>query len=98
MTKHERGTMIKGNFDSTFVPPADPPADDSEGEHEVENPPIKALLNDLGGMLGAQMPEGWGFTLLLFTYGEDGSLFYISSANRQDMLNTMAEFIGKKGQ
>lgn len=71
--------------------------DTNTDEHEIDNPPIKELLNDLGHRLGAEMPEGWGFTLLLFTYGEDGELFYISSAQRQDMLNTMAEFLAKKG-
>lgn len=65
-------------------------------EHELDNPEIKELLNRLGNSLGAQMPEGWGFTLFLFTYGEGGSLFYISSAQKADMLNTIAEFLQKR--
>lgn len=46
------------------------------------------------------MPDGWGFTLLMFNYGVgeklgDG-LFYLSSANREDMIATMREFIAKE--
>lgn len=66
-------------------------------QYEVENPAIKVLMNDIGKALGAQMPKGWGFTLLMFTYGPDGDMFYISSAQRDDMLRAMAEFIQKRG-
>jgi hypothetical protein len=44
------------------------------------------------------LPEGWGFTLLLFSYSEKGSLFYISSAERSDVLNVMREFIRRQTQ
>lgn len=57
---------------------------------------IKSILNDLGGVVGRALPDGWGFVLLLFTYGEGGSLFYISSANREDVIATMKEFIRKQ--
>ena len=39
-------------------------------EHELDNPPIKELLNDLAHRIGDEMPQGWGFALLIFSYGE----------------------------
>jgi hypothetical protein len=68
-----------------------------EMKYEVENPEIQRKLNEIAGMLHAKMPEGWGFTLLLFEYSPKDSLFYISSAKREDMMNAMREFIRKFG-
>jgi len=58
---------------------------------------IKEKLNDLGRLLKRQMPEGWGFALLMFTYGEQGSMAYLSSAPREDMLKAMQEFMKVQG-
>lgn len=63
---------------------------------EVPNPKIERLLKDIGRKLHGQMPKGWGFTLFLFSYGEKGSLFYLSSARRKDMLKTLMEFLEKQ--
>jgi hypothetical protein len=41
--------------------------------------------------------RGLCFSLMIFSYGEQGSLFYISSAQRDDMIKTMREFIQKQG-
>ncbi len=54
---------------------------------------MRRLLQRLGGQIGSALPEGWGFNLLLFTYGEGGSLFYISSAEKSDVLALMREYI-----
>jgi hypothetical protein len=59
---------------------------------------IRPLLQKLGGHIGSALPEGWGFNLLLFTYGEGGSLFYISSAERQDVIALMREYIQRNTQ
>jgi len=63
---------------------------------EVENGKIQALLRNLGRRIKAEMPAGWGFTLMLFSYGEQGNLFYLSSARREDMIHTLKEFIRKQ--
>lgn len=62
---------------------------------EVRNALIEDLLKKLGRSLKAEMPLGFGFTLMIFDYGKtDGSaMFYISSADRQDMIKAMREFI-----
>lgn len=67
----------------------------AEMKYEVQNPEIQTLLRQIAEKIGEQMPDGWGFTLLMFSYGQAGNLFYISSAQRQDIMNTMREFIQK---
>lgn len=62
---------------------------------EVRNAEAEAKLKEIGRMLKEQMPVGFGFTLLIFNYGEGGGMFYLSSAERQDMINAMREFIHK---
>jgi hypothetical protein len=59
---------------------------------------MQTTLRDLGDYIGRGLPGGWGFTLLLFEYGENGSLFYISSADRADVIATMREFIKRQTQ
>ena len=66
-----------------------------EMQYEIDNATIEALLKEMGQSLKAKMPEGWGFNLLIFSYGEGGSMFYLSSAQRKDMINAMQEFIAK---
>lgn len=64
---------------------------------DPRNPQIEKLLRDIAQNIGAQIPEGFGFTLLIFGYGDDESMFYISSAQRNDMVKAMREFIQKQG-
>lgn len=64
-------------------------------KHEVRNLEIEKMLYDLGHDLKKMMPPGWGFGLLVFSYGENGSMFYTSSAQREDMLKAMQEFVDK---
>ena len=60
---------------------------------DQRNPEIEAILKRIGHFIGGQLPEGWGFNLLLFDFGANGSTFYISNAVREDMLKVMQEFI-----
>jgi hypothetical protein len=63
--------------------------------YEVINKEIEGLLKDVGNGLKERMPDGWGFSLLIFSYGDGGSMFYLSSAQRADMIKAMREFIEK---
>lgn len=65
-------------------------------DFEEFNEEIEVLLGELGHWIGDKMPEGWGFNLLLFSFGEKGSMFYISNAQRTDMIEAMKEFIQKQ--
>jgi hypothetical protein len=64
---------------------------------EVRNPEIEGKLRDIGRTLKGQVPEGFGFALLIFSY-KPGSMFYVSSAERDTMIAAMREFIAKHEQ
>lgn len=74
----------------------DPLAPTPFADHEIENAQIEGILNDMGRSIGSGLPAGWGFNLLIFSFGEKGSMFYISNAQRADMLEAMREFIAKQ--
>ena len=61
---------------------------------EVRNPEVEEKLRQIGRAVKADMPEGFSFTLLIFSY-EPGSMFYISSAERDGVIAAMREFIAK---
>ena len=63
--------------------------------YEVRNEQIEQLLKDLGLFLKSSMPPGYGFSLLIFGFTPGNELFYLSSAQREDMIRTMQEFIAK---
>ena len=72
----------------------------SDPRYEVVNPAVEAKLKELGGLLGKALedfpsPQKWGFGLFLFEYGENGSMFWISSAERGAMFKALQEFIQK---
>ena len=57
-------------------------------EHEAR---LLGKLLDEG--LRSQFGEKMGFTLFLFTFGDNEEFTYISNANRQDMINTVREWL-----
>jgi hypothetical protein len=61
-------------------------------EFDIDNPEIKALLRRLAEDLHARMPDGWGFCLLIFEFSGEAT-FYISDAQRSDMMKALQEFI-----
>jgi hypothetical protein len=65
---------------------------------EVRNEDVEFTLRELGAALKDSMPEGWGFTLLMYDYENKhgGATFYLSSGNRDDVLKAMKEFIEKQ--
>jgi GGDEF domain-containing protein len=62
---------------------------------EVRDLQAEEVLKKFGQVLRDVMPPGYGFSLLIFTFGPDGNLFYTSNANREDMIRIMQEFIAK---
>jgi hypothetical protein len=64
---------------------------------EVRNPEVEEKLREIGRGLKESMPTGFGFALLIFSYegGKTGSMFYMSSAERDSMIAAMREFIQK---
>ena len=67
--------------------------------YEVHHATAERKLREIGRWLKDTMPTGWGFTLFLFEYGDEvdrGSMFYISSSEREDMIEALKEFIAKQ--
>ena len=64
-------------------------------DYQVRNLEIEALLRKVGQAIKALMPKGWGFTVLIFDYKQNGSMFYMSSSERTSMIEAMKEFISK---
>jgi hypothetical protein len=74
--------------------------------YNVRSDVIESALRELATQIKPQVPDGFGFTLMIFSYGPTGlakegpagSMFYISSAQREDMIQAMKEFIGRHTQ
>jgi hypothetical protein len=72
----------------------------SEEETEEEMQRRLALeesCSRLGRTIGAQLPKGIGFTLLMFDFGGKGNFAYLSNAQRSDMIELLHEAIAKIG-
>lgn len=65
------------------------------GKFEVRHEGAEKMLRDIGEILKAACPPEYGFSLLVFSLGEGGNMFYTSNANREDMIRGMEEFIQK---
>ncbi len=65
-------------------------------DFEVFNEDIEFKMREIGEIISGVLPAGWGFNLLVFSFGAGGSMFYISNAERQSMIDAMNEFIKKQ--
>jgi len=54
---------------------------------------LEKRCGELGRSLARHLPQGVGFTLLLFDFGEGGSLAYMSNAERRNMIAAMRELV-----
>jgi hypothetical protein len=68
---------------------------DPDPRYEIDDPEIKALLKRMAETLQRQLPGGWGLTLMLFEY-KGPSFFYMSTADRDDMIRNLKEFIQRE--
>lgn len=61
-------------------------------------PQYRAEMNDIASLLddalnGDQRPRKTGFVLLMFEFGADKRMNYISNAERADMLSALKELV-----
>ena len=56
-----------------------------------------AIMQDIAKDISQKLPEGMGFTLLAYEFGEvdDKKMLYVSNSNREDVLKAMLEFVNK---
>lgn len=57
---------------------------------------IKPKLQALGGVIGDLIPASYGFLLMIFNFGAGGNLFYISNADRADVIVAIQNFLRKQ--
>ena len=67
----------------------------AEMKFEVRNEEAEKMLAEIGRLLKSACPKGYGFSLLVFSFGEGGNMFYSSNARREDMIRAMQEFIAQ---
>lgn len=65
-------------------------------DFQVRSRLTEEKLREVGKIIKTTLPPHLGFTLLLYDYGEGGATFYMSSANREDNIRLMQEFIEKQ--
>ena len=56
-------------------------------------------LNDIAHAVNERLPEGFGFFVLVFPFGEHNGARanYVSNASRADIVNVMKEFLIRSG-
>lgn len=50
---------------------------------------------ELGRQLKQEIPEGWGFCLVLASYGEGGFMTYLSSVEREAAMKMLRKLLTK---
>ena len=58
---------------------------------------IKGKMTTIAKKVDDELPEGFGFCVLVFPFGktEDGQMMYVSNADRLDIVKAMEEWIAK---
>lgn len=64
----------------------------TEREEQANN-----MLQEIMQEIKNKLPEGMGFTLLAYEFGdkEGRRMLYASNSNREDVMKTMLEFVDK---
>lgn len=68
---------------------------------EVKNDDIAAKMKEIGGRIHAAINESelkgkMGFALCIFEFAEKGAFFYMSDAQRADMIRVLQEFVDRQ--
>lgn len=53
------------------------------------------MMREIMNEIKIRLPEGMGFTLLAYEFGENKKLLYASNTNREDVILMMLKFIDK---
>lgn len=54
-------------------------------------------MRKIADLVSKELPKDLGFTVLAFPFNEKGRLFYVSNADRLDIVEAMKEWIEKTG-
>lgn len=54
-------------------------------------PEAERAAQGVAAEIGSRLPLGYGFALLVFSFGEESYLTHVSNANRVDLVKTLRE-------
>ena len=60
---------------------------------EEEDAKVRKDLQAIAKSVDRQLPYGWGFIVLAFSFGKGGRMNYVANAERPDVVRAMYEFI-----
>lgn len=69
--------------------------DDETFESQAMRLALQETLKEMARILKACLPDGVGYTLWLYDYGAGGNTVYLSTAQRQDMIKLVEEWLAK---
>lgn len=63
------------------------------GREEIRRrfPEAERAAAGIASLIGDKLPPGYGFALLVFSFGEGGYLTHVSNCNRADLVKTLRE-------
>ena len=56
---------------------------------------VKSKMQNIARKVKEELPDDFGFVVLAFKFNEKGEMIYVSNANREDVVQSMKEFIEK---
>lgn len=56
---------------------------------------MERKMQSIARLVGNMVPDGWGFAVLCFSYGENGFMNWVSNAKREDMIRALREMATK---
>ena len=56
---------------------------------------IERKMQGIAKTVGAMIPEGWGFAVLCYSFGENGFMNYVSNGERAAMIKALRECADK---
>lgn len=56
---------------------------------------LETQCAEMGRMIGAACPAGVGFAFLMFDFGKNGNIAYVSNADRADMIRSLERLIAR---
>lgn len=67
----------------------------SDGDKKDAN--TRTHLQKIAWLIDEELPEGWGFLLMAFPYGEqDGRVNYVAKCQREDGIKVVREWLNKQ--
>lgn len=71
--------------------------DDESPAERAARLSLESECRDIGRIIGGTLPEGVGFVLMMYDFGDRGSLAYIANGERDGCMKTIREWLTRQG-